>query len=209
MDIYINKIHYPVKELGMGQKRLGIWFQGCPIHCNGCINKDTWPLAEDKKIPLDDLKNILMKFKAKEVCGVTITGGEPFYQPEALSELVLFLKEITDGDIFVYSGYSYNVIKKKYAGILKNIDVLVSEPFKEEESDKLIWRGSDNQKIWLLSEKAKKIYPANINEIEYTGRKMQYSIVGDELYMIGIPARTDLDKFYKLLKERGLNCEKV
>lgn len=209
MDIFINKIHYPVKELGMGRKRLGIWFQGCPIHCAGCINKDTWPLAEEKKIPLYELKKILMKFKSKEVCGVTITGGEPFYQPEALSELVLFLKEVTAGDIFVYSGYSYNVIKEKYYDILKNIDVLVSEPFKEEESDKLIWRGSDNQKIWLLSEKARKIYPLNINEIEYTTRKMQYSIVGDELYMIGIPARTDLDKFYELLKERGLNCEKV
>ncbi|MEZ7892162.1 MAG: 4Fe-4S single cluster domain-containing protein [Candidatus Wallbacteria bacterium] len=209
MDIYINKIHYPVKELGNGENRLGIWLQGCPIHCNGCINKDTWPLSDERKISFDELKKILAKFKKKNICGVTITGGEPFYQPAALLELALFLKEITGGDIFVYSGYSFEFINEKYPDILKNIDVLVSEPFKENETDKLIWRGSDNQKIWLLSEKARKIYPENINEIEYTERKMQYSIVGDELYMIGIPARKDLDKFYELLKERGLNCEKV
>ncbi|HNY12877.1 MAG TPA: 4Fe-4S single cluster domain-containing protein [Candidatus Wallbacteria bacterium] len=205
--MYVSKIHYPVKNLGFGSRRLGIWFQGCSIHCEGCINKDTWPFDEKHKILLSDLRDRLNIFKSKRVDGVTITGGEPFDQPAALIKLVKYLRGITDGDIFVYSGYRYEYLSRKFPAILSKIDVLVSEPFAENETDRLIWRGSDNQKIHLLSAAARKLYPKNINKIEYSGRKMQFSIIGDEIFMIGIPARTDMKKFYKLLNERGVNCE--
>lgn len=207
MKILISKIHYPVKNLGIGGRRLGIWLQGCTIHCCGCINKDTWPFDSVHEIEIKALAARLAIFKNKRLDGVTISGGEPFDQPAALAELIPRLKKITDGDILVYSGYEYRYLKLKYPEILKEIDVLVSGPFIETEPCRLIWRGSDNQRIHLLSGSARRIYPKNINKIEYSNRVMQFSVIGDEIFMIGIPARNDIQKLYELLKEKGVYCK--
>ncbi|HOD39850.1 MAG TPA: 4Fe-4S cluster-binding domain-containing protein, partial [Candidatus Wallbacteria bacterium] len=92
MDIYINKIHYPVNNLGAGT-RLGIWFQGCPIRCPGCVNPDTWEAAEEYRLDYTEFINTLVNFENLQAAdGVTITGGEPFAQPEALFELTRFLR---------------------------------------------------------------------------------------------------------------------
>ena len=55
MLIAINKAHYPVTVLGPGQ-RIGIWFQGCRIHCPGCVSQDTWAADPGKRMPLHELK---------------------------------------------------------------------------------------------------------------------------------------------------------
>ena len=54
MLIAINKAHYPVTVLGPGQ-RIGIWFQGCRIHCPGCVSQDTWAADPGKRMPLHEL----------------------------------------------------------------------------------------------------------------------------------------------------------
>jgi len=207
MDIYINKIHYPVNNLGAGT-RLGIWFQGCPIRCPGCVNPDTWEAAEEYRLDYAEFINTLVNFENLQAAdGVTITGGEPFAQPEALFELTRFLRNFIKGDILVYSGYAYKELKKKHAGILKAIDVLISEPFIESAGDRLLWRGSDNQKIRLLSKRAAAVYGRGIDRAEWKGRRMQFSLVGDCLYMIGIPGRGDMEKLYEYMKMRGIDCE--
>lgn len=203
MDIFINKIHYPVKCLGPGV-RLGIWFQGCTIHCAGCINPDTWEFLPERRIDSSDFLGFLDKYRGRQVDGVTITGGEPFDQATALLEILKYLPRVTQGDVLVYSGYRYSHLKKRFQDVLKHIDVLISEPYVESEGDELIWRGSDNQKIHLLSEKAKKIYPATVNKMKFEGRRMQFSVVGDDVYMIGIPARSDLDRLYDNMRKRGI-----
>lgn len=206
-EIYINKIHYPVKNLGAGT-RLGIWFQGCPIRCRGCINPDTWETGNGHKLAFADLAKTLQNFRSEKIDGVTISGGEPFAQPEALHELAFFLRTITAGDILVYSGYTLGRLRSKFPGILKAVDVIISGPFIESLNDRLIWRGSDNQKITLLSEKAKEIYPASIDRTRWGPRSMQFSIIGESVYMVGIPGRGDLEKLYRKMKEKGIDCSR-
>lgn len=41
MMLYLSRIHFPVTTLGPGN-RIGIWFQGCSIQCQGCVSVDTW-----------------------------------------------------------------------------------------------------------------------------------------------------------------------
>jgi len=208
MEIFLNKIHYPVKNLGPGV-RLGIWLQGCDIRCRGCIDPGAWEFSDEKKLDMNEAKKMIGGFAGRRVDGITISGGEPFAQPEALEELVSFCGEITTGDILVYSGHSYEKLKKDFPGILKKIDVIISEPFVEAETDELIWRGSDNQKVWLLSEKAREIYPENINEMKYTARNLQIANDGGRVFIIGIPARNDLDRISGLLEKRGMNIERL
>ncbi|HSV19446.1 MAG TPA: 4Fe-4S cluster-binding domain-containing protein, partial [Casimicrobiaceae bacterium] len=45
--IELNKAHWPVTVLGPG-KRIGLWLQGCSIHCPGCVSQDTWSADPSK-----------------------------------------------------------------------------------------------------------------------------------------------------------------
>ena len=80
MKIALSRIHYPVRTLGPGA-RIGVWFQGCAIRCPGCVSMDTWAVGQHVTT-LDEVKEGLLPFLASD--GVTISGGEPFDQPEAL-----------------------------------------------------------------------------------------------------------------------------
>lgn len=148
--MYVARVLYPVEVLGPG-KRVGIWFCGCPRRCKGCSNPELWEFQERYKTTpetiLEMIKNIAKEHK---VDGFTITGGDPFYQPDDLKELLKMLKEISD-DIIVYTGYKVNEINPES---LFNISVLIDGEYIEELNDNSLLRGSSNQKVHIL-DKAK------------------------------------------------------
>ncbi len=49
--IELNKAHWPVTVLGPG-RRIGLWVQGCSIHCPGCVSQDTWPKDAARRIAI-------------------------------------------------------------------------------------------------------------------------------------------------------------
>ena len=71
MLIAINKAHYPVTVLGPGQ-RIGIWFQGCRIHCPGCVSQDTWAADPGKRMPLHELVDWCRRVGANGCDGITL-----------------------------------------------------------------------------------------------------------------------------------------
>lgn len=148
--MYVARVLYPVEVLGPG-KRVGIWFCGCPRRCKGCSNPELWEFQERYKTTpetiLEMIKNIAKEHK---VDGFTITGGDPFYQPDDLKKLLKMLKEISD-DIIVYTGYKVNEINPE---LLFNISVLIDGEYIEELNDNSLLRGSSNQKVHIL-DKAK------------------------------------------------------
>ena len=102
-EINISRLHFPVTTLGPG-RRIGVWFQGCSIRCEGCISVDTWR----ENVGTTSVSDVIAKLESwlgiSE--GVTITGGEPFDQPTALIELLRLLRHRGFGNILVYTGYS-------------------------------------------------------------------------------------------------------
>lgn len=207
MYIFVNKIHYPVRNLGFGT-RLGIWLQGCPIRCSGCVNPETWDFAPEYAVRFETLAALLENYRGEPLDGVTITGGEPFAQPDALRMLASYLRTFTEGDLLVYSGYTLGRLRRRFADTLAAFDVAVSGPYIESMPDRLIWRGSDNQRITLLTEKARRIYPPAIDRARWEGRRMQISIVDGSAYMVGIPARGDMERLYEKLRARGVECRR-
>ena len=123
----IARILYPVKNLGPGN-RIGIWFSGCRKHCKGCANPELW---EDNGIGDISCETVLLAIgrlrsdKYPEIDGVTISGGEPFLQPDALRELIKILLNENIKDILVYSGYQKEELESEYKDILDDISVLV------------------------------------------------------------------------------------
>ncbi len=128
--------------------RLAVFTQGCPHHCPGCHNPATHDpeggYAADTAAVLASLKeNPLLD-------GLTLTGGEPFEQPEACLELALGAKS-RGLTVWAYSGYTYEALMKKggvVAALLDACDVLVDGPFVlAQRSLELDFRGSRNQRL--------------------------------------------------------------
>ena len=98
-------------------------------------------------VTVDDLLDVI---KADEFCNVSFSGGDPFYQAEAFTELARRIKEETSKTIWCWTGFTYEEIladaEKKQ--MLQYLDVLVDGPFIQEQRDtQLHFRGSANQRI--------------------------------------------------------------
>lgn len=135
--LLLAKAHYPVTTLGPGT-RAGIWTQGCTLHCNGCLSRDTWDADPRKAVPVETVLGWLKSLPGR-VDGVTISGGEPFQQPAALAALLRGVRAWRDGhdhetialDILVYSGYVYSRLSRtaETREILDMCDAVIAGPY--------------------------------------------------------------------------------
>ena len=202
----INKVHFPVTSLGFG-RRVGIWTQGCSIHCAGCVNQDTWEPRPDCHIDITTLLKGIRPW-LRQADGVTISGGEPFDQPEGLLSLVCTIRAGFAGDILVYSGFSLPSLVTKFPKIIQAIDVLISEPYDVKRPQTLTLRGSDNQIITLLSPLARERYPRNINEMKWTSPRGFDVMSSDKaVWLVGIPKQKTLAQLQGHLKLRGFTSK--
>ena len=86
---------YPVRVLGPGE-RLGIWVTGCKRNCPGCMTPELQDETAGREMDCQAMVEAAKKAPGP-VDGVTISGGEPFDQPQQLYRLVTLLKqEITE-----------------------------------------------------------------------------------------------------------------
>lgn len=131
--------------------RFGVFVQGCSHHCPGCHNPESQP-ADGGTVRT--VAEVYDEIKANPlVHKVTLSGGEPFEQPEACAQLARALK--ADGyDVWAYTGYLYEDLLRLSEGnaaiadLLSAIDVLVDGPFVQSlHSYELKWRGSSNQRL--------------------------------------------------------------
>ncbi len=201
MDLSLSRVHFPITTLGPG-RRLGIWFQGCSIRCPGCISADTWGPGQRRLSPVQLLEQI--KPWLHEAEGITISGGEPFDQFDALISLLQGLRRLSQVDILVYSGYSLEQLDDQLRQASGLIDALISDPYDETLSQSMALRGSDNQRLSLLT-------PLGRTRLgDYERRLMPndkaLDLMFDEtgsVWMAGIPRRGDLLRLRDLLHDQG------
>lgn len=209
MLIAINKAHFPVTVLGPG-RRIGIWFQGCRIRCPGCVSQDTWAADAGKRMPLHALIAWCQEVGSAGFDGITLSGGEPFDQPQALSALLDALRDWRtqahlDFDILCYSGYPAKRLRERHAPILKKLDALIPEPYVDSLPLSHLWRGSQNQSLLTLSARGETRYREYLDApADSLGKRLQVEVDGTRLWSIGLPARGDLTALETLASERGL-----
>ncbi len=214
MKIAVNKAHFPVTVLGPG-RRIGIWVQGCSIGCKGCVSQDTWPADPGREMEVSQLLAWCRQTAAGGFDGVTISGGEPFEQPEALAALLDGLNdwrktEKIDFDILCYSGYPYATLQKRHTALLAKLDVLIPEPFVHNRPQANPWRGSSNQPLVLLSERGRLRFGQYVDApLEPAGKRLQAMVDGDKVWYVGIPGRGDMAALEASCKERGIAFSQV
>jgi len=128
--------------------RYTIFTQGCNHRCHNCQNPETWDLNGGE---LYDIDKLIASIKEDPIIdGITLSGGDPLYQPTAILELVSKIKASTDLNIWLYTGFTYEecLADKNKRDILEKIDILVDGLYDEElRSLRLRFRGSSNQRI--------------------------------------------------------------
>ena len=128
--------------------RTTVFSQGCPHHCPGCHNPETWEFGSGT--PMDE-ETILDIVLSNPLCrGVTFSGGEPFAQAEGFARLARLLKG-KGYEVASYSGYTFEQLLQGTPAqreLLGTIDVLIDGPFLlAEKSLEISFRGSRNQRI--------------------------------------------------------------
>ena len=128
--------------------RTAIFSQGCPHHCQGCHNPETWDFGTGTPMEEETLFQIV---KSNPLCrGVTFSGGEPFAQAEGFAKLAKLLK--AEGyEVASYTGYTFQQLLSGTPAqqeLLRSIDILIDGPFMlDQRSLELSFRGSKNQRI--------------------------------------------------------------
>ena len=135
--------------------RFTVFFQGCSHRCKGCHNPNTWAKKENNR-SLNDLFAEI-DYVTPLLDGVTLSGGEPFEQPEAAYKIAKYAKQ-SGLNVWAYTGYTYEQLTdlsnpnySVWNQLLQEIDVLVDGRFVEElADDTLYFRGSKNQRVLHL-----------------------------------------------------------
>ena len=132
--------------------RLAIFAQGCPHHCPGCHNPESHDFAGGSDM---DTEKIIARMDANPLLdGITLTGGEPFEQPEAC-RILADAAHARGLNVWAYSGYTFEQLcaAPEKRRLLEACDVLVDGPFLlAERSLDLRFRGSKNQRVLKVSE---------------------------------------------------------
>ena len=134
--------------------RAVLWTQGCLHKCPGCQNPQTHSFDDGFLIDIEEVKEQIDALEGQD--GITFSGGDPFYNPEAFLLFVKRVKEETGLNIWCYTGYTYEEIlaNPRLKTVLDYIDVLVDGRFEQALfSPYLEFRGSSNQRILRIGNK--------------------------------------------------------
>ena len=132
--------------------RAVVWTQGCPNHCPGCQNPETWDFDAGVLVDIDDVCKKLATFPGQ--AGLTFCGGEPMVQPKACKQIADYVRKELGWNVWSFSGFTYEQIKAAGGDaweFLKSLDALIDGPFIRSQLDLgLKYRGSRNQRLLHL-----------------------------------------------------------
>ena len=198
--MYIARILYPINVLGPGN-RIGIWFNGCNHRCPGCSNPELWTTQERYKTTLETLLKLIHRVcENNHVDGFTLTGGDPFAQPDALRQLLPELTKITP-DMLVYTCFEYEEVLSRYPELVSQIVVRIDGKYIQERNTGAVLRGSDNQNIIILSNDLADKYEEYLSTAQ---NEIQNFTALDGVISVGIHRPGYEDQVDTLLRGKGL-----
>jgi anaerobic ribonucleoside-triphosphate reductase activating protein len=140
MKIIINSIDYSGSIADGPGIRTVLYIQGCEQRCSGCHNKSTWDINKGRTV---DIKCLIDELRTKVYNKkLTISGGEPLLQYSAVFELI---KNLTDFDIVLYTGFEYEDVPKEILSYINYIKV--GKYIQENRCTTISYIGSTNQKF--------------------------------------------------------------
>jgi anaerobic ribonucleoside-triphosphate reductase activating protein len=165
--------------------RYAIWTQGCYRQCPGCISRDSWSLDGGYEEDTEKLANDIINTDAIE--GITVSGGEPFLQSDALVDLIKRIRMKKDVGVIIYTGFTIDELKENE--LISLCDIVIGGEYEERLNDNMSLRGSSNQSICMITSRY-------INEVKnlygIKGRRVEIHFQEGRATLIGIPDKASL-----------------
>lgn len=181
---------YPsTKALGPGN-RFVLWLRGCHRRCPGCASPELRADSPANWMDIESIYNVIAS--TRDIDGVTISGGEPLLQCEALSALLKTLREsLPNLSIILYTGYTKdNLPADAKAHVIPYVDLLIDGEYEDSLNDGKGLRGSSNQQLYFITDKLS----AYRDELENGQRIREIHLLSEyEVLTIGIPPVTSIN----------------
>lgn len=146
--------------------RFVIWTQGCSLECPGCWNKEFWSFDAGYDQSVDEL--VIEIKKNDEIEGITILGGEPLEQSEAILSLIKTIKHY-GLSVMLYTGFEEEELNNTQLECINLSDIVIMGRYIASLRDtSLRWRGSSNQQIKLISDVYSDLEIDEREEVEVT-----------------------------------------
>ena len=196
MKVRIHNVILHTKVLGPGT-RTAIWFQGCNRNCAGCMSQTTRNIADGIMMDVNKLYQSFIILN--DIEGITISGGEPFLQIDALYELLRKVRSDSDLGVIIYTGFYLIELKKmgnpKVDEILNGMaDIIIDGPYNEELNEGKSLKGSSNQTVNFITDrylKYKYVYECN-------NRAAELYVSEKELFLVGIPSKKTINSWNEI-----------
>lgn len=191
MKIWVHMKERDVTVLGPG-RRYVLWVQGCGRKCPGCVAPESHRMEDGSP---QESGALALEILLSGMDGLTISGGEPFLQAEALSHMLEQIRREKDMGVIVYTGYTLEELQARRdpctSRFLGMIDLLIDGPYIQELDDNKSLRGSSNQRVIPLTPR----YAEIANQIYgQEGREVSRVVRGIETRYIGVPSAEALQE---------------
>ncbi len=174
---YLNIMGYvDGSEVNGPGSRAVVWLQGCIRECSGCFNSSSWSFDINQLISVEQLAQKIISNPQNQ--GVTFSGGEPFWQAPALTELAKKVKA-AGLNLMSFTGFTLEKLQAPYAPaksqeLLAQLDILIDGPFVESLAinapDSLV--SSRNQRVHIFN-------PALQNQMTWASDQTEIHVLQD------------------------------
>lgn len=161
--------------------RYGLWVQGCCRSCEGCTAADSQPMNGGTPMSSGVIAAEILRSDTE---GVTISGGEPFLQAQALAEMIALVRAEKDIGVIIYTGFTYEELLERPDAmpLLAQTDLLIDGPYIQALDDEKSLRGSSNQRVIPLTER----YQDKLHLYGSGEREAEFFRHGFELHNVGV-----------------------
>ncbi len=186
--IYADRLH-ECTVLGPFTRSV-IWVSGCCFDCEGCLAKD-FRHRQGTEISVSEMSDWILC--RDDIEGITISGGEPFLQADALAQMIAMVRQKRDLGVIIYSGFTYGALQERARtdpgtdALLKCADILIDGPYRKELDDNRPYVGSSNQNIILLTDRYREVWEEYY--LSKKGRDVQFILADGKSLMAGVPGK--------------------
>ena len=132
---------------------VSVWVQGCPFHCDGCHNPQTWSFGLGIEVEEDDfIHQVIAAIGDNNIQrNLSLLGGEPLCEQNApfVKKLINEVKEVYPNiKIYIWTGYKWEDLTSDQMRVVELSNVIIDGEFQLQLRDiSLPFRGSSNQRI--------------------------------------------------------------
>lgn len=185
---------------------LYVWVQGCPRRCPGCFNA----AALDEDGPAREMSPAEVLAGWQPGSGLVLSGGEPFSQAAGLAEVCRLARAASAATpVLAYTGYVLTELlsgqRADWLALLHELDVLVDGPYVRERQTDFALAGSDNQRVFFLTERVARQRLAAV-----PGAQVQVELTPDNrLSLVGTGGTggLDMNRLVEKIRAQGLTLE--